>query len=120
MGFTESLRNNILNHVFRNEPYTAPTTVYAALFTSSGEVDGDGYVRQPITFGAPNNGVIKNDTEIKFPIAASDWGNITSASVFDSETGGNRLADGNPLSEKNVRENDQFSIPVGNYTIEVR
>lgn len=120
MGLATNLRNNILNHVFRNTPYTPPTTVYVGLFNGSSEISGSGYARQAVTFGAPVGGVIKNDTEVRFPIAASEWGNVSSASVFDSSAGGNRLDDAEIASVKVVRENDQFSIPVGNYTIEVK
>lgn len=120
MGFTANLRNNVLNHVFRNIPLASPTTVYIGLFAGSSEVTGGGYTRQPITFGEPTNGVITNDTEIRFPIASSDWGTITSGVVFDSETGGNRLADAGSIGDpQEVKANQQFSIPVGNYTIEV-
>lgn len=115
---TSNLRNNILNHVFRNVALPSPTTVSVGLFTSTGEVTGSGYERQTITFGEPSNGVISNSTEVRFPIAAADWGEVTGAGIFDSE--GTRLDDATISNTRIVRENDQFSIPVGNYTIELR
>jgi hypothetical protein len=115
---TTDSKNNILNHVFRNVALPSPTTVFVGLFNSTGEVTGAGYERQEISFGAPTNGIIKNDVEVRFPIAAADWGEVTGAGIFDSE--GNRLDDATITSTRIVRENDQFSIPIGNYTIELR
>lgn len=124
MAFTSYLNTQVLNHVFRNQPFASPTTVYVGLFTSPNtEVSGGGYVRQEITFGAPyadgNDTVIENDEEVRFPIAAADWGNITHAALFDAETGGNRLDLAEITSPRTVRENDQFVIAAGNYTVKV-
>jgi len=61
MSKTDFLENKIINHVLRNTAYTAPATVYAALFTatpgesSAGtEVTGGSYARQAATFSAPS------------------------------------------------------------------
>jgi len=123
MAFTSQLNNSILNHVFRNEPYTPPSSVYVALFTSSNtEVSGDGYERKQITFSAPINNEIANDEEVRFPIAMSDWGTITHLAIFDSETGGNMLdlAEIEAESQRIVRENDQPIVGVGDYKVELR
>lgn len=117
MGFTTSLSNNIMNHVFRGVPYSAPTTVYVGLFVGGSEVSSGGYVRQPISFGSPNNGVITNNEEIRFPLATSDWGEVTHGALFDSETGGNRLTDETFNVSREVRENDQVIFGVGSYTV---
>lgn len=121
MSFTTKLSNDLLNHVFRNEEYTSPSTVYIGLFNGNNEVDGDGYERQEITFGKATGGEIENDEEVLFPIAESDWGKVDKAIVFDSKSGGNKLNEAKMEDgeDRTVRENDQFSIPKGYYTIEV-
>jgi len=122
MALTQSVANKVLNHLFRNTTMPSPTAVFVGLYVGSAEVGGAtaGYARQSITFGAPTAGVIKNDTEVRFPIASSDWGEISSAGIFDAATGGNRLDDASIAAVRIVRANDQFVIPVGNYTIEVK
>lgn len=120
MGFTQDLRNKVMDHVFRGESLTPPSSVYVGLFTGSSEVVGGGYSRVEVTFGVPANGIIENTNALQFPIATSDWGNITSASIFDSQTGGNRLADAQAITPQEVGENQQFIIPIENLTVELR
>lgn len=119
MGFTTSLRNNVLNHVFRATAMPSPTNIYVALFVGAVEVSAPSYARQSISFGAPVAGVIKNDEAISFDIATEVWGTITKGGIYDSLTGGNPLDDGVLLKSLLVDENKQFNIPIGNYTIEV-
>lgn len=111
MAITTETRDDMLNHFFRNGP------VYVGIFTSSGEVDGNGYERVEVTFLAPSNGTIKNESEIRFPIAMEEWGEITEAGVFDDEEGGKRLEQGYATNVKLVRENDRYSIPAETYEI---
>ena len=59
--YSTYLENELYDHVLRNAAYTSPTTVYAALFdttgsaalleagTLTGEIAGNGYARQSIT-----------------------------------------------------------------------
>lgn len=119
MGLTSDSRNGMLNHIFRNKTMESPSEVYIALFTSNGEVDGTGYDRQPISFGEPEGGKMENDEEVRFGFAGSDWGEIKDAGIYDKQTGGTRLDNAKIANVKLMEENDQFSIPEGNYIIEV-
>jgi len=114
MAFTNDLSNNVLSHVFQGESYTPPQRIYVALFTSAGEVSGGGYSRQEITLGAPANGVIRNDSEVHFPLAETDWGTITQTVLFDEND--NRL-DEATTNALEVRESEKVMFPIGNYTI---
>jgi len=116
-GFTRELENKVLNHIFRNESYTPPEKVYVGLFTSAGEVAGAGYTRQEITFRESSNGRIVNDNEIRFPIAEEDWGTITRAGVFDSQTGGTQLTE-TTVNETEVIENKQVMYAIGDFEVE--
>ena len=42
MSFSNFLETEILDHVFANNAYTAPTTLYLALFTANPDEDGSG------------------------------------------------------------------------------
>ncbi len=75
------LENALINEVLRATGYTAPTTVYVALFTSdptdagSGtECSGTSYARQSATFAAPSNGASSTSADINFPQAGGSWG----------------------------------------------
>lgn len=124
MPFTSYLETKVLNHVFRGQTFTAPTSLYVALFTSTGEVTGGGYARQQITFSAPvtegDSSYISNDAEIRFPIAMADWGEITEAAIYDAETGGNQLDRVTLDVPRTVGENDQFVIAVDKHRIRIR
>lgn len=120
MAFTTELSDEILKHVFRNDPYEAPDTIYVGLLSGEDEIRGEGYARQIISFAEPRNGTITNDAEVRFSIALEDWGEVTGAGLYGSSGGNDRLDNAEIAVVKVVRENDQFSIPSGNYIIEVR
>jgi len=102
--FATFLENELYDHLFRNAAYTSPTTVYAALFgttgstanleagTLTGEISGNGYVRQSITFGAPTAGLGSNSAAVTFPAnTGSNWGVIRYMAIMDAATVGNVL-----------------------------
>ncbi|KAF2379961.1 hypothetical protein BSN82_16885, partial [Acinetobacter baylyi] len=92
------LENALINGTLRATTYTAPTTVYLALYTSDPtdadtgtEVSGGSYARQSITFGAPSNGVTTNSADITFPTATGSWGTVGWIGIRDASTAGNLL-----------------------------
>jgi len=124
MAFTTYLEQQVLNHVFRGQTYSAPSAVYVGLFTSSGEVSASEYERQEISFSAPtttgDGSELKNSSEIRFPIAMSGWGEIISAAVYDSQSGGEILTEAELPQSRLIEENDQLIIPSENLTVEIR
>lgn len=127
MALSNYLEAALLNGFLRATTYTAPTTVYVALFTAapsgSGggtEVSGGGYVRQAITFGAPTGGspsTATNSALVQFPTATASWGTIVAAAIFDASTGGNMLEYGTLATSKTVGSGDAFAFPVGSYSV---
>ena len=118
--------NQILDYVLRDQPDWAPTAIYVGLFSSDPHDDqdyfgqelfGDGYVRQTITFGSPNNGIITNNADITFPVATSYWSTITHFGLFDTETDGNMIFSGEFTAGVDVPDLDQLTISAGNLTI---
>lgn len=95
------LRNALANVALRNQPYTAPTNVYLALYTAdptpddtATEVSGNAYARQQITFGAPTAGVCTSTADVTFPQATGSWGTVAYGGIRDALTGGNLLWSG--------------------------
>ena len=118
------LENALINAVLRNTSYTSPTTTYLALYTSDPtdadtgtEISGGSYQRQPITFGAPSNGVSTNSSAIEFPQATADWGIISHVAIRDAVTSGNMLFHTALDASKTINNGDIFKITSGNLSV---
>lgn len=92
------LENELLDHTLATAAFTAPSSVWMALFTdnpdedaSGTEVSGGSYARKEITFAAASGGSASNSGAVTFPAPTGDWGTITHAAIFDAETTGNML-----------------------------
>lgn len=97
-GFSDTVENAVLDHVLGKTTYTAPATLYAALFTAapsdSGggtEVTGGSYARVAITNNTTNfpnasGGSKSNGTAITFPTATANWGTVTHIALLDHAT----------------------------------
>jgi hypothetical protein len=93
------LEEKLVDHVLRNTSYTPPATVYVALLSAdpgeagstTDEISGASYERQSAAFDAPTDGVTQNTSDIEFPQAVEDWGEITHILLMNADTGGNPL-----------------------------
>ena len=119
MSFSNFLELEILDHVFRNSAYTAPSTIYVALFTSAPndagggtEVSGNGYARQSMAFSAASN-----SGSVEFPTATGDQGTIVAMGLFDASSSGNLLAYGSLTANKTVSSGDVFRFNASSVTI---
>lgn len=112
------LKNELLDHVLRNEIYTPPAVVYVALFTTTTtdagggtEVTGGSYARQPVTFGAAANGATENQTIISFvnmpPVV------VRACAITDALSGGNFLFHGSLTAERTTDDGDTLTFAVG-------
>lgn len=122
------LEEAILNYFFRNQSVAQPTNIYLALYINDPtdadtgtEVTGGAYTRQQITFGAPTQsaekGVISNNQKVEFPIAGTDWGNISHWGIRSAQTGGNLLCRGSFSRVENVQTGNRFTIESGNLQV---
>lgn len=118
------LENALINGTLRATNYTAPSTVYLALYTSDPtdadtgtEVSGGSYARQSITFGAPSNGVTTNSADITFPTASASWGTVGWIGIRDALTGGNLLYHSPLDTSKVIGSGDIFKITAGNLSV---
>jgi hypothetical protein len=132
------LENKVLDHVLRygTAPYTAPSTVYLALFTGtasttldnleagtlSNEVStsGTAYSRKAITFDAASGGSIDNASPgVTFDAATASWGTVTCVALMDGGTAGsgNVLFYGQVTTAKAIDTGDTFSVSAGSLTV---
>jgi hypothetical protein len=122
-AFSNYLENKVLDHVFGGVPYSAPATLYLALYTSdpgddnSGtECSGTSYARQTIAFTVTND-TASNTSAVEFPTAGSAWGTITHVGILDALTSGNLLAHGALTASKVVAQGDVFRVPASDLDI---
>lgn len=129
-GFTDTIENAVLNHIFGKTAYTAPATYYIGLSTANpgeggslaGEPAGGSYVRVAVTNNTTNfpnalDGSKANGVKIEFPEATGVWGAITHFFLADALTGGNVIAYGSLLTPKAIENGDVFYFDVGDLVI---
>lgn len=118
------LENALINGTIRGITYTAPSTVYAGLYTSDPtdantgtEVSGGSYYRQSVTFAAPSNGLSASNADVTFPQATANWGTVGWIGILDAATGGNLLYNTVLDAAKTIETGDIFKIASGNLTV---
>ena len=127
---TTYLDNALINHLFRNNALSSPTTVYAALFTSVPNVaqnsgaelnTSGGYARQAVTFGPPLTGSTGNTSTVTFGPASLPWGTITSFAIFDNATSGsgNMLVFNTLNSSVTINTSDSAQFASGTLQVSV-
>ena len=131
----------LLDHLLGTATFTAPSSVYVALFTASdstgntlenleqgiltNEVAGNGYTRQTATFSATSvgTGSTSNTGNITFTASGGNWGTIVACAIIDADGvtdsagEGNILAYGQLTVSKDIQDGDSFQISTGNLTI---
>ena len=123
MSFSNYLETKVLDHVFGATAYTAPATLYVALFTTAPgeagggtEISGSGYARQSVAFTTTGD-TTSNTAAVEFPTASGSWGTISYAAVYDALTSGNQLCYATLASAKTIASGDVFRIPTGDLDI---
>jgi len=124
-GFSDYLENKVVGHVFGGSAYTAPSTLYVALYTSAPsdtgggtEVSGGAYARQTAAFTISAD-TASNTSAIEYPTATANYGTVVAVGVFDALTSGNLLAYGNLTTSKTVSNGDVFRFNAGAIDITV-
>ena len=118
------LENALINVTLRATAFTAPTTVYVALYTTDPtdadtgtECSGTSYARQSVTFDAPSNGASTNSAAVEFPQAGSSWGTITHIGIRDALTTGNLLYHTPLDASKTIATGDVFRIATSSLSV---
>lgn len=111
-------------NMIRGVAYTAPATVYVALYNTTPTRSAPGveptdaaYARKPITLAAATESsgksTVSNTAEITFAAATQNWGTITHFGIVDALTGGNVLFADAVGTPKTIETDDQLKIQVG-------
>ena len=125
MSFSNFLETEILDHVFGAAAYTAPGTMYLALYTSApGEAgggtevsaSGTAYARQSVAFTVSGN-TASNTGAVEYPTATAAFGTVTHVGVMDASTSGNLMAYAALASSKTISTGDVFRVPAGDLDI---
>jgi hypothetical protein len=125
-GFSDYLEDKVLDHVFGGTAYTAPTTLYVALYTvaptdtgGGTEVTGGAYARQTGTFtvSGTNPTTASNSAAIEYPTATANYGTVVAVGILDASSSGNLLAYANLDTSKSVTTGDVFRFDTGDLDI---
>ena len=125
-GFSDYLEDKVLDHVFGGNAYTAPATLYVALYTvaptdtgGGTEVTGGSYARQSGTFtvSGTNPTTASNSAAIEYPTATADYGTVVAVGILDASSSGNLLAYANLDTSKSVTTGDVFRFDTGDLDI---
>ena len=124
-AFSNYAEDLVLDWVFTNGGATRPTSWYVSLHTacptetgSVGELSGNGYARQSVTFAAASAGATSNSGTLTFgPNTTTNWGIVTDVAVWDAATTGNCLAYGSLSSSVTINVGDSLVISSGNLDI---
>jgi len=131
MSKSNYLEEKLVGHVIGNTQYTAPATLYVALFSASPgdgdtgtELTGNGYARVAVTNNLTNwsntvSGQRSNAVAISFPQATADWLPAVSFGVYDAASAGNLLywADFTSPASYTVTSGVVASFPVGSLVV---
>ena len=125
-AFSDYLEHKVLGHVFGGTSYTAPTTLYVALYTvapsdtgGGTEVSGGAYARQTgaFTVSGTNPTTASNTAAIEYPTATANYGTVVAVGVLDASSSGNLLAYSTLDSSKVVSSGDVFRFNAGDLDI---
>ena len=125
-GFSDYLEDKVLDHVFGGTAYTAPATLYVALYTvaptdtgGGTEVTGGSYARQTgaFTVSGTNPTQASNSSAIEYPTATGNYGTVVAVGIFDASSSGNLLAYANLTASKVVSTGDVFRFNTGDLDI---
>jgi len=126
-GFSDYLEDKVLDHVFGGTAYTAPATLYVALYTvapddtgGGTEVTGGSYVRQTGAFYCLRHIPPQQQTNsaaIEYPTATADYGTVVAVGILDASSSGNLLAYADLTTSKTVSTGDVFRFDAGDLDI---
>jgi len=121
------LINKLLLTLTNQGSWSAPATVYLALYTtnpnpnnSGAEVStggGSGYVRQAISWASVGSNLsVANSAVITFPTSGTNWGTINYFALFDASSAGNMLMFSQLSSPVTINIGTIFQIAIGSLT----
>ena len=123
-AMSNTLENEILDHILATGSYTMPSAVYLGLSVASmgedasgTELSGSGYARQAATFSAASGGTTSNSGTITFPTATGSWGSVGFWSLWDASSSGTMLLHGSFTTAKTISSGDVLRVSAGDLDI---
>jgi len=126
-GFSDYLEDKVLDHVFGGSAYTAPSTLYVALFTAAPsdtgggtECSGGSYARKSMpsmTVSGTSPTTATNGAAVEFATATGAWGTVTHVGIYDASSSGNLLCWAALTTPKAVTSGDVFRFNAGELDI---
>jgi len=117
--------NKFVEHIL-GTAYTAPSTVYLALFESDPTDAGSGteasytsYARKVITFGAASSRRVTQSGDVSFDQCTGGSNDVTHWGVYDALTSGNLLAHGALNATKNIVNGSTPSVASAEVYVEI-
>lgn len=118
VGLEPSVANALLDALFNQTNYTAPTAIWIQLHTGDPGANGTANVaaentRKDVTaaFSAASSGAITNDTAVEWTsVAGSET--YTHFALFSASTAGTFYLSGT-ITANAVTAGDNFSLPIG-------
>jgi hypothetical protein len=116
----------LLNGTLNGTTYTAPSTIYVALYTSDPtdantgtEVSGGSYARTSVTFATASgtSGNVLSNADCTFPQATGSWGTVGWIGLMDASSSGNLLYHTPLDAAKTIDTGDIFKIASGSLSV---
>ena len=126
---SDFLENELLDHILSAATYTAPATVYIALYTvaptdtgGGTECTGGSYARVAVTnnatnFPAASGGAKSNGVAISFVEATASWGTVVAFGILDALTLGNLLYWADLTTSKVIDNGDTATFAIGDLDV---
>lgn len=126
---SDYLENKLLDLVLGAAAFSAPGTVYLALYTAAPtdagggtEVSGGSYARAAVTNNATNwpaasAGSKSNGAAISFTPATASWGTVVAVGIFDAPSAGNLLYWADLTTSKAIGAGDTARFPAGSIVV---
>ncbi len=120
---TTDTKNKVFDHLLRGVTWTKPAAQYLTIFTTAPTDAGGGTEvsdissRQPVTFGAPTDGLGDNSGEVLWDAAVAGY-TAVAIGIHDASSGGILLA-WKAISEV-VAVGVKFRYPIGDFDVDVQ
>ena len=127
-SLSDFAENEILDHLLSAATYTAPATLYLAVFTAAPtdagggtEVTGGSYARLAVTNDATNfpaavAGAKSNGVALTMVTASANWGTIVAYALFDASSAGNMIGWADLTSSVIINNGDTLRFAAGALT----
>jgi hypothetical protein len=130
MSLSNYLEKKFVDHLTGVASYTAPSTLYLALYSATPSDSGGGteltsgtapgYSRQAVTFNAYAASIADKALSSNAPVftaSGGNWPNVTHVGIFDASTAGNLLWYGAMTAAEQINDLGTLTFNAGDITL---